>query len=375
MRRHLGGRVAQQRPAVERHRLAGRARQVRRRDPRAGLAGPPAEYRPRGGYGAQGGRRHGRRAGRHRLHARPRTGRIAARGRVVHQGAFDRPQHPDGRGQSPAGTHPLAFHRPAGPAIAPPVIPVPLPAGERRAHADRARGLPDPNADHRHDDRRRRGRSVRQVRQGDGTALPGRSGDRPPGPGGRSEGVPFRAAPCRGIRLLVLGAEDFVSLHAARRRGLRPGVRRTPQGRPLRLVADDHRRNPARQARARLEGDGHPRHRHRRRRLGQLGPARRHRRDGPPARLAHVPARIQVHHRQRRDDRHGGLLPLQAGRSGLARRFARRPAGEHVTGPIHAAHGPDASASGFFSYLCFEVRSGGPAWLHGKSGKCYFAYE
>ena len=74
---------------------------------------------------------------------------------------------------------------------------------------------------------------------------------------------------------------------------------------------------------------------------------------------------VQVHDRQRRDDRHGGLLPLQAGRSGLARRFARRPAGEHVAGPIHAAHGPDASASGFFSYLC--LRS--PQWRTGLAAR------
>ena len=44
----------QQRPAVERHRLAGGSRQIRRRDPRTGLAGPPAEHHPRRGHGASG---------------------------------------------------------------------------------------------------------------------------------------------------------------------------------------------------------------------------------------------------------------------------------------------------------------------------------
>ena len=170
MRRHLGGRVAQQRPAVERHRLAGRARQVRRRDPRAWPRGPTSRI------------------------SSPwwirRSGRPASRPTSLDAIAFTRGPGLVGsllvgvsfaKGLSIArnipmvevnhpGTHPLAFHRPAGPAIAPPVIPVPLPAGERRAHANRARGLPDPNADHRHDDRRRRGRSVRQVRQGDGAA-------------------------------------------------------------------------------------------------------------------------------------------------------------------------------------------------------------
>ena len=43
------------------------------------------------------------------------------------------------------------------------------------------------DGDHRHDDRRRRRRSVRQVRQGHGPALPRRPGDRPTGQGGRPE--------------------------------------------------------------------------------------------------------------------------------------------------------------------------------------------
>ena len=56
---------------------------------------------------------------------------------------------------------------------------------------------------------------------------------------------------------------------------------------------------------------------------GQLRTAQRDRRRGPQARLAHVPARIQVHDGQRRDDRHGGLLPLPARRLLVARRLAR----------------------------------------------------
>ena len=99
------------------------------------------------------------------------------------------------------------------------------------------------------------------------------------------------------LRDAVAADPDFIERH---------------EGRPLRLTAIHDRRNPARQTRPRLEGDGHPRHRHRGRRLGQLGPPRRHRRDGPPPGLADVPSGVQVHDRQRRDDRHGGLLPLQA---------------------------------------------------------------
>ncbi len=40
-------------------------------------------------------------------------------------------------------------------------VSVPLPAGQRRPHADRARGFAPGDADHRHDDRRCRRRSLR----------------------------------------------------------------------------------------------------------------------------------------------------------------------------------------------------------------------
>lgn len=184
MRRHVGRRTAQQRAAVERHRLAGRAHEVRRRHPRTGIAGAPAEHHPRGGHGVARSRHHGRRARRHRFHARSRTARIAARGGLLHQGTLHRAQHPDGRGEPPAGAHPLALHRPARPYASPPGFPVPVPARERRTHADRACRFAARDAHHRHDDRRCRRRSVRQVRQGDGTPLPGRTGDRPSGQGG-----------------------------------------------------------------------------------------------------------------------------------------------------------------------------------------------
>ena len=90
-------------------------------------------------------------------------------------------------------------------------------------HTQIVRGLPDPNADHRHDDRRRRGRSVRQDAKVMGLPYPGgpvidrlaREGD--------PKAFRFARPHVEGIRLLVLGAEDFCFLHAARRRGLRPG--------------------------------------------------------------------------------------------------------------------------------------------------------
>ena len=78
-----------------------------------------------------------------------------------------------------------ALHRPARPRTAPSRLPVPLPAGQRRAYADRTRGFAARYGDHRHDDRRRRRRSVRQMRQSHGPALPRRPGDRPPGKGGQ----------------------------------------------------------------------------------------------------------------------------------------------------------------------------------------------
>ena len=77
------------------------------------------------------------------------------------------------------------------------------------------------NADHRHDDRRRRRRSLRQVRQGDGTPLPGRPGDRPAGQGGRPQGIPLRTPP----RLSLI--HIFVA------------IRRNSSSRNIRSVIDD----------------------------------------------------------------------------------------------------------------------------------------
>lgn len=105
------------------------------------------------------------------------------------------------------------------------------------------------------------------------------------------------------------------------------------RGRPLRVASGHDRGDTARQTGAGVERHGHPRHRHRRGRIGQLGTAQRHRRAGPQARLAHVPAGIQVHDRQRRNDCHGRLLPLPARRFLVARRVARGTARRAVMRP------------------------------------------
>ncbi len=163
------------------------------------------------------------------------------------KGALGGARHPDGRGQPPEGHILFALHRPARPRTAPSGLSVPVPAGQRRAYADRTRGFAARYGDHRHDDRRRRRRSVRQMRQSHGPALPRRPGDRPSGQGGRSEGIPLRASPRRGLRLFVLGPENLVPLHAARRRGRRPRFHRAQQGRPLRVAPEHDRGDPARQ--------------------------------------------------------------------------------------------------------------------------------
>ena len=165
MRRYVGCRDPQQPAAVERDRLPGRAHKIRRRDPRTGFAGAPAEHHPGGRHGTPRGRAHRRGDRCHRLHARPRAAGFAARRGIVRQGALGGARHPDGRGQPPAGAYPLALHRPARPRTAPSRLPVPLPAGQRRAYADRTRGFAARYGDHRHDDRRRRRRSVRQMRR------------------------------------------------------------------------------------------------------------------------------------------------------------------------------------------------------------------
>ena len=68
--------------------------------------------------------------------------------------------------------------------------------------------------------------------------------------------------------------------------------------------------NSARQARKSLQGVRDPRHRHRRRRIGQFRAPQRHHGGGKETGMAHLPARIQIHDRQRRDDRPGRILPL-----------------------------------------------------------------
>lgn len=66
----------------------------------------------------------------------------------------------------------------------------------------------------------------------------------------------------------------------------------------------------ARQARKSFQGVRDPRHRHRRRRIGQFRAPQRHHGGGKETGMAHLPARIQIHDRQRRDDRPGRILPL-----------------------------------------------------------------
>ena len=116
---------------------------------------------------------------------------------------------------------------------------------------------------------------------------------------------------------------------------------------------------------------GHPRHRHRGRRLGQFGAPRRHRRDGPPPGVADVPAGIQVHDRQRGDDRYGGLLPLQAGGIRLARRFARGAPRRVVERPFRYTKSPEAIGFGFFCLYLHYVRNSGPLDFPWKSGKFF----
>ncbi len=189
--------------------------------PRTGFAGAPAEHHPRGGHGAQGRPASTPTDRRHRLHARPRTAGFAAGGRVVRQGAFDRPQHPDGRGQPPSGTHTLTLHRPSGPHAAPlrtfrflcllvsgghtQIVRVDSPARKWRSSARRSTTP--------------RAKPFDKCAKVMGLPYPGGPVIDKLAKEGDPKAFRFAHPRVEGLRLFVLGPENLVPLHAARRRG------------------------------------------------------------------------------------------------------------------------------------------------------------
>ena len=166
---------------VERYCQSGRSPQVRRRDPGAGVAGASAEHHSGGRYGDQGGRHRPEGFGRDRFYPRAGIARLVDGRGFVRQGAVAVAGYSDDGRQSPARAHFVPFHRSARPAVGTSAIPVPVSAGVGRSFADRVgKGLRR-DGDRRHDDRRCRRGSFRQMRQGDGTAVSGRPGNRQTG--------------------------------------------------------------------------------------------------------------------------------------------------------------------------------------------------
>ncbi len=187
----------------------------------------------------------------------PGAAGFAARRGIVRQGALGGARHPDGRGQPPAGAYPLAFHRPGRPRTAPSRLPVPLPAGQRRAYADRTRGFAaryGRSSARPIDDAA--GEAFEQMRQSMGLPYPG-------GPvlstAWQRRATPRRSAwhiPMSTATTIRSRGQDLVPLHAARRRGRRPRFHRAQQGRPLRVASGDDRGDTARQTGAGVERQG-----------------------------------------------------------------------------------------------------------------------
>lgn len=269
---------------------------------------------------------------RHRLHARPRVAGFAARRGIVRQGlsvAHDIPMvevnHLQGISSRTSST--------CRPRIAPSRLPfLCLLVSQRRAYADRTRGFAV---------------DMEII----GTTIDDAAGEAfdkcakvmgLPYPGGpvidrlAKRATPKRSAwriPCRRLRLLVLGAQDLVLYSCATPWPDDPDfIERNKadlcaslQGTIVRYCSTNWCGRRRTRAYATSPSPG---------RIGQLGTAQqRHRRARPQARLAHVPAGIQVHDRQRRNDRHGRLFPLPARRFLVARRFARGTARRTVTRP------------------------------------------
>ena len=108
------------------------------------------------------------------------------------------------------------------------------------------------------------GRSLRQVRASWGSP-PGRPGNRPAGQEWRPQGLPLRTPRVEGYDYSFSGLKTSFLSCAATPWPRTPTSSNATRPTSLRLAAVDHRRDPARQADPRLEGDRHPRHRHRRR--------------------------------------------------------------------------------------------------------------
>ena len=209
-----------------------------------GLAGAPAEHHPRGTRSLEAGGRDQRRPERHRLHAGTGTTRLAAGGHLVCQRIRTGLGHPAGGREPPARARAGALHQRGERGRTASAIPFPVPAGVGRQLANHPReGLQRPGS-HRADDRRRGGRSLRQMRQGDGAALPRRPAHRPPGAGGQPAGVPPEQTAHTGLRLQLQRAENVVPLPAARRGEARPRLRGQAAGGPVRLVAGHRHRHP-----------------------------------------------------------------------------------------------------------------------------------
>ena len=251
VRRHLGGRPARPRAAVERHRVPGRARQVRRRDSRTGFPRPPAEHHSRGGYRPARRRAHGLRAS------------TLSPSRAA----------PDCVGSLLVG---VSFTKGLSIARNIPMVEVNHLQGHILSHFI---DLPDrtlPHPDFPFLCLLVSGGHTQIVRvdspldmQIIGTTIDDAAGEAfdkcakvmgLPYPGGpvidrlAREGDPkafhFARPPGRGVRLLVLRTEDLVSLHVARRRGPGPRLHRDatrPTSAPrCRATVVEH---PARQAR------------------------------------------------------------------------------------------------------------------------------
>ena len=314
---------------------------IRRRDPRTGFAGAPAEHHPGGRHGTPRGR--AQPSGR----STPSPSRAAPGCWVRCSSASRSPRgwpggarHPDGRGQPPAGAYPLALHRPARPRTAriprfPFLCLLVSAAAIRRSYCVKDSPLDMEIIGTTIDDAA--GEAFDKCAKVMGLPYPGgpvidrlAKGGRP----ARRSASPHPRVD--GLRLFSSQrAQNLVPLLPARRRCAddpdfiernKADLCASLQSTIVDILLDKLVRG-VETVRASATSPSPAAYRPTRDCANAIAAA------GPQARLAYVPARVQVHDRQRRNDCHGRLLPLPARRFLVARRVARGTARRAVMRP------------------------------------------
>ena len=244
MRRHFGRCDTRRTAAKQCHRFAKSARRIRRRSARTCLTRASAKHCARRGHGSATRWNRQERTVGHSIHPRPGTIGFIACGHKFRKRPVAGPACAHGGCEPPARARAQPFRAPRGRRRSA-RIPISLHARVGRQLAAYTRAKLPRHGSARADYRRRRRRSVRQMRQSNGTSLPWRPAHSPPCRRGRPQALQIRQAAYPRTRLQLQRAEDVFPVHPSRCRGRRPSIRGKEHARPCRLAASHDNRHPS----------------------------------------------------------------------------------------------------------------------------------